>query len=108
MIVLVWIKANCKTMKHYKKSFITSTSIGLSVLVSWLKCHVILVTYLTHVSLASFLWDIGKQYSPRCDATECGIPAVAILFAKRIFIKNFYEMLKSLLMPLKMKVDSLK
>ena len=28
---------------------------------------------LTHLSLTSFLWDIGKQNSPRCDA--------AILFA---------------------------
>ena len=27
---------------------------------------------LTHLSLASLLWDIGKQYSPRCDAAECG------------------------------------
>ena len=25
---------------------------------------------LTHISLASFLWDIGKQYRPRSDATE--------------------------------------
>ena len=25
---------------------------------------------LTHLSLASFLWDIGKQHSPRCDAAE--------------------------------------
>ena len=23
---------------------------------------------LTHISLVSLLWDIGKQYSPRCDA----------------------------------------
>ena len=26
--------------------------------------------FLTHISLASFLWDIGKQNSPRCDALE--------------------------------------
>ena len=25
---------------------------------------------LTHLSMASFLWDIGKQYSLRCDAAE--------------------------------------
>ena len=25
---------------------------------------------LTHLSLASLLWDIGKQHSPRCDAAE--------------------------------------
>ena len=28
-----------------------------------------------------FLWDIGKQYSPRCDAAERGVPSGAILFA---------------------------
>ena len=27
-----------------------------------------LLQYLTHLSLASLLWDIGKQNSPRCDA----------------------------------------
>ena len=26
--------------------------------------------FLTHISLAAFLRDIGKQHSPRCDATE--------------------------------------
>ena len=34
---------------------------------------------LTHISLASFLWDIGKQHSPRCDPAECGVPSGAIL-----------------------------
>ena len=28
------------------------------------------ITFLTHLSLASLLWDIGKQNSPRCDAAE--------------------------------------
>ena len=42
----------------------------------------------SHISLVSILWDIGKQYSPRCDAAECGVPFEAILFAERIFIKN--------------------
>ena len=36
---------------------------------------------LTHFSLASLLWDIGKQNSPRCDAAERGVPSGAILFA---------------------------
>ena len=36
---------------------------------------------LTHLSLVSFLWDIGKQHSPRCDAAERGVPSGAILFA---------------------------
>ena len=33
------------------------------------------------LSLASLLWDIGKQYSPRCDAAVRGVPSGAILFA---------------------------
>ena len=28
---------------------------------------------LTHISLASFLWDISKQCRPRSDAAECGV-----------------------------------
>ena len=36
---------------------------------------------LTHLSLTSLLWDIGKQNSPRCDAAERGVPSGAILFA---------------------------
>ena len=44
--------------------------------------------HLTHLSLASFLWDIGKQHSPRCDAAERGVPSGVILFAQRNFIKN--------------------
>ena len=47
--------------------------------------------YLTHLSLASLLWDIGKQHSPRCDAAERGVPSEAILFAQRIFIEKLYE-----------------
>ena len=44
---------------------------------------------LTHLSLASLLWDIGKQHSPRCDAAERGVTSGAILFAYRIFIEKF-------------------
>ena len=36
---------------------------------------------LTHLSLASLLWDIGKQNSPRWDTAERGVPSGAILFA---------------------------
>ena len=43
---------------------------------------------LTHISLASFLWDISKQHSPRCDAAERGVPSGAILFAQRNFIEK--------------------
>ena len=44
--------------------------------------------FLTHISLGSFLWDIGKQNSPRFDAAFCGVPSVAILFAYMIFIEK--------------------
>ena len=46
------------------------------------------VIILTHISLASLLWDIGKQNSPRCDAAERGVPSAAILFAQRNFIEK--------------------
>ena len=44
---------------------------------------------LTPISLASFLWDIGKQNSPRCDAAERGAPSESILFAQRNFIEKY-------------------
>ena len=37
---------------------------------------------------ASFLWDIGKQNSPRCDAAKHGVPSGTILFAHRNFIEK--------------------
>ena len=40
----------------------------------------------THLSLASFLWDIGKQHNPGCDAAFC---YGAILFAHRKFIEKW-------------------
>ena len=45
-------------------------------------------TALTHISMASILWDIGKQYSSRCDAAERGVPSGAILFAQRNLIEK--------------------
>ena len=45
-------------------------------------------TPLTHISLASFLWDIGKYNSPRCDTAKRGVPSGAILFAYVIFIEK--------------------
>ena len=44
-------------------------------------CQLETPSVLTHLSLASLLWDIGKQNSPRCDAAERGVPSGAILFA---------------------------
>ena len=34
---------------------------------------------LTHLSLASFLWGMGKRNSPRCDATDSSVPSGAML-----------------------------
>ena len=56
----------------------------------------------------SFLWDIGKQNSLRCDATERGVPSGAILFAKRNFIEKCNRILKSYQKTLKLKMDSSK
>ena len=42
----------------------------------------------TNISLASFLWDIGKQNGPRCDAAKRGVHSGAILFTYMIFIKK--------------------
>ena len=50
--------------------------------------------YLTHLSLAFFLWDIGKQNSPRRDAAERGVPSGAILFASRNFIEKLDKKIK--------------
>ena len=61
---------------------------------------------LTHLSLASLLWDIGKQHSPRCDAAERGVPSRAILFAWRNFIEKWNKKSNSLLIPLTLTMDS--
>ena len=62
------------------------------VILSWLFLGINLYYgELTHISLASLLWDIGKRYSPRCDAAERGVPSGAILFASRIFIEKLNE-----------------
>ena len=41
-----------------------------------------------HISLPSFLWDMGKQNSPRCDAVKPGVLSGAVLFAHIISSKN--------------------
>ena len=50
--------------------------------------RILIFDKLTHISLASFLWDIGKQNSPRCDAAKHGVPSGAILFAYMKFIQK--------------------
>ena len=46
----------------------------------------------THISLAFFLWDIGKYNSPRCDAAKRSVPSGVILFANVNFIENEIKM----------------
>ena len=43
---------------------------------------------LTHISLASFLWDIGKQGRSRPDAAELGVWSGSPLFAYRMVFQN--------------------
>ena len=43
---------------------------------------------LIHLSLASFLWDIGKQNSPRCDAAEHVVPSGVFCLLGGISSKN--------------------
>ena len=43
---------------------------------------------LTRISLASLLWDIGKQHSPRCDAAKRGVPSGAMPSAQGNFIEK--------------------
>ena len=42
------------------------------------------ITFLTHLSLASLLWDIGKQNSPRCDAAEHFKPVNDLVFNSHV------------------------
>ena len=57
---------------------------------------------LIHISLASFLWDIDKQNSPRCfAASHLGLFCLLTGNSSKSEIKM-------LLMPLKMKVHSSK
>ena len=54
-----------------------------------------------YISLASFLWVIGKQNSPRFDAAKRGVQSGAILLANIIFIEKWNKNDKSHLKPLK-------
>ena len=47
--------------------------------------YLIIVVLLTHISLASFLWDIDKQRKPRSDDTERAVWSGSPLFAYRMF-----------------------
>ena len=60
-----------------------------------------LIDWLTHISMASYFRDIGKQYSHRWDAAERGVSSGAILFAYRNFNEKWYKNEKLLLIPQK-------
>ena len=49
---------------------------------------------LTNISLASLLWDIGKQHRPRSDAAERGLWSGSPLLAFRIFYWNLNKIKK--------------
>ena len=61
------------------------------------------IVALTHISLASFLWDIGKQCKPRTDAAIRGVWSGSSLFAYRRFYQNLDKNEKSTQQPLKQK-----
>ena len=61
---------------------------------------------LTHISLASFLWDIGKQRKPRSDATERGVWSRSPLLAYKMFNQKLNKTEKYHPTPLKFEIDS--
>ena len=63
---------------------------------------------ITFIRQVFFLWDIGKQNSPRCDAEKRDDRSGAFLFADIFFIEKWNKNEKSPLMSLSMKVDSSK
>ena len=63
-------------------------------------------TQLTHLSLVSLLWDIGKQWRPRADAAERAVWSGSPLFAYRMFYYNLNNDEKYLPTPLKFEIDS--
>ena len=64
--------------------------------------HFFHTTQLTHISLTSFLWGIGKQCRTRWDPAERGIWSGSPSFAYRMFYKNLRKW-KWHPVPLKMK-----
>ena len=67
------MRLNCNIfMRHSDNTCSTETSMNFDML------HVLAFN---SISLGPFLWDIGKQHSPRCDAAEHSVLSGAILFA---------------------------
>ena len=52
------------------------------------------VWVLTHIRLASFLWDIGKQCRARSDAAKCGVWSGSPLFAYKRLYWNLNKFLR--------------
>ena len=50
---------------------------GINLLSTWPSgiffCFIIIILYLTHISLMICLWEVGKQRRPRLDSTDHGI-----------------------------------
>ena len=91
---------------------------GTGCVSGWCQCHSLVLLEvllwwtcsqsLIHISMASYFWDIGKQYRPRWDAAERSVLSGSTLFAYRNFFKKWNKNEKILLIPLTLKVDSSK
>ena len=61
-------------------------------------------SFITHIRLASFLWDMRKQCIPRSDATERGVSSGSPLFTYRKFYSKLNKNEKNTIQqPLKWK-----
>ena len=86
-VLTSWKRAMKQNRKRYKNGYaccvIACTMAGKSVWSKFINTHVGHVVFvlwpyvikvlkvLTHISLSSFLWDIGKQCKQRSDCAEC-------------------------------------
>ena len=55
----------------------------LTLLLKYKNVDILMIS--TQISIASFLWNIGKQCRPRSDATERGVWSGSYLFAYIIY-----------------------
>ena len=73
--LMMWLKLQFSRIRILLLEFMLKSCTGGNIKIN------LIILLLTHLSLASLLWDIGKHNSPRCDAAERGVPSGAILFA---------------------------
>ena len=52
------------------------------------------------MSLTSFLWDLGKQNSPRCAAEKCSVPSGASICLHGFHQNNEIQMKRKMLLML--------